>query len=372
MNILIVGDCNHILMKDLYLNNKFENVTIDYCTYSPVESNNTTTRYYNITNYSPGWIRKIIHPFILYYIYLLFLIIIKGKKYQIIHFHFTYIFYLFLIPFCKFYKIKIISTIWGSDFYHANKIELYLKIKFWKKTDIISITNENLKDILVKFGLNKNKINITRFGLSNIENIDTLLKKWDKNSYKKSLNIPTDKKIVMVGYNRSANQNHEIIINSIQRLDKDKLNQYFFVFPLTYGPVERLKKISSLLKSTPLNYIILSNMLSMKEFSKYTISTDIFVQLQNTDQLSATMTEHIYCGNSVITGSWLNYNILREKGAHFFNINSFDELSIDLSYLLCNCNLTNEQKKENKKVVFELCHWKENINSWKKLYLLDD
>lgn len=373
MNVLVIGDCNHILLKDLYSNKEFNNINIDYCSYTSVEkSYNSISRSYNISTYFPKWIKKIIHPFFTYYIYILLLIILKGRKYNIIHFHFTYSFYIFLIPFCRLYKIKIVSTIWGSDFYHAKKIEIYLKILFWKKVDIVSITNDSLKNVLVEKGLNSHKIRITRFGLRNIDNIDTLLKKGDKNNYKKLLEIPLDKKTIMVGYNRSANQNHEAIINALQKIDSTVISRYIFIFPLTYGPTERVSKISTILQCTQLNYLILPNLLSMIEFSKYTIATDIFIQLQNTDQFSATMTEHIYCGNSVITGAWLNYNILKDKGATYFEINSLDKLSNELEHTLSSCTLSSEQQKINHKAVFELCHWNVSIHSWKNLYCYND
>lgn len=372
-NILVVGDCNHILLKDLYSNNEFKDNNIDYCSYTPVDKcSDSTSRYYNITTYFPNWLKKLAHPFILYYIYLQLLIVLKGRKYQIIHFHFTYSFYIFLVPICRLFKIKIVSSIWGSDYYHAKKIGMFFKVLFWKKVNIVSITNENLKNILIDKGINSKKIRITRFGLTNINNIDTLLKEKYKKDYKKFLKIPLDKKIIMVGYNRSANQNHEAIINALQKIDSSELNRYFFIFPLTYGPTERVSKISSILQCTQLNYILLPNLLSMIEFSKYTIVTDIFIQLQTSDQFSATMTEHIYCGNSVITGAWLNYDILKERDVTYFEINSIDKLSNELKETLNTCGLSSEQQKNNRKIIFDLCHWKVNIHSWKNIYHHND
>ncbi len=57
------------------------------------------------------------------------------------------------------------------------------------------------------------------------------------------------------------------------------------------------------------------------------------IQLQATDSFSSSMRETLYAGNIVITGDWLPYGTLDEKGVFMLKVSSVEEAERSLSML---------------------------------------
>jgi len=270
---------------------------------------------------------------------------------------------------------KIILTIYGSDYYKINERQKRQLKRVIEISDKVTFINEStLKDFDEFFGGKySDKLTIVRFGSVNMEKIRELSEKADKKVLRKEFGIPTDKIVITCGYNALEDQQHEKIIFELSKLPDDTKKKIFLVFPMTYG-ANREKRVDTVQKLTLENkfdYFILQNYADAETIAKLRIISDIMINLRKTDQLSASMLEHLFAGNYVITGTWLPYDSLISRGVELIRISDFEELSGKIEQIILEIesgNINYEKIKHNKEIAWELNSWERNIDMWVKLY----
>jgi hypothetical protein len=92
------------------------------------------------------------------------------------------------------------------------------------------------------------------------------------------------------------------------------------------------------------------------------------LQLQITDQFSGSMQEHLFARNVVITGSWLPYDTLKEKGSYFIEIDKVEDLNDVLPDVINNFSTYEQRTTNNPGVITELSSWGKNIKQWAEMY----
>lgn len=290
----------------------------------------------------------------------------NKSKYESIDVHFVNIYYLPILPLLRLKCESLNFVFWGSDLLRCKHQKL-LGIMI-AMADVINISSENMKRELVsKFSnsLKGKQITINRFGSLSLDLVDKV-NKADANSdncyFYESLNKFDAKTIVTIGYNASRAQQHLKVIKSI----KDKCHQldnYVFVFPLTYG-VEDSSYINEIKAATEgLNVVFLAEYMTDFEIAYLRIKTDILIQVQITDAFSMSMQEHMYAGNRVITGSWLKYKELASEGAFVDQVDSIDEIG----ELLARPLLSVDEKNHNRNIIHKLSNWTSVIDGWERL-----
>ncbi len=294
----------------------------------------------------------------------------KLDNYDIIHIFFLSRKYVFfakeILRKCK----KLVISIYGSDFYRAKWWGKTIQYPIIKYADRITFSNKQTLEEFRKFfkNIDKDKLKIKGFGsaplgiLRNIENIS-------KKECKASFNIPINTLVVTCGYNATVAQQHISIIKSIENI-KDKLPaNILFIFPFTYGlNREYFLKVKDLLDKSNLNYRVLTDFLSDYEVAQLRKASDIMINLQISDQLSASMQESLYTGNIVITGDWLPYKILEEKGIFMLKVSSVGEVGEKLLYSVNNSRNLKESCKGNSQIIWNISSWDKKINDWIHMY----
>ena len=86
------------------------------------------------------------------------------------------------------------------------------------------------------------------------------------------------------------------------------------------------------------------------------------------DQLSASMIEHLYAENIVITGNWLPYDIFDQNNIFLSKVSSVDGVGEKLVYVIKNYNKLKKKYKYNKELIYSLCSWENSIKKWKNMY----
>lgn len=290
------------------------------------------------------------------------------RKYDIVHIQFLNDNIIYFNIFRKFAP-KLIFSVWGSDFYRAKGINLLLKKRILKDADIITFANEQTRDDFVKEIQTNAVLKICRFGLLPLDYLENL--NSTKQQSKHFLNLPENKTIITIGYNLNPNQQHLKIIEEIKKLrNKDYYDDLFFLLPVTY-PADKHNYRSELLntlESAGLAFKTIENYLPEIENAHLRNCSDIMIQLQTSDQLSGAMQEYLCTENLVITGSWLPYKILLEKGANIIMINSISELSSVLDKTIGNLETLKKSVYKNREIIMELSSWKKNIQAWINLY----
>lgn len=371
--ILLVGDGNHVFVRYLVRWLKQESVDeiiIDVLsTNNKIDNDNMYDSIYlpkNNTFYTNN--RKIN---ILWFNLALFFEFKKiYKQYDYINFHFitadlSWLFKLKL-------KCTTIVSFWGSDFYKANIKSKKIIHEIINKANIATCTNPQMGNDIIKEFKNLNKdIKKATFGLEPLEYLkkNTLSPSESKNL----LNIDKSKIVVSIGYNKSPNQQHIKILENIETsLTQKQKQKIIIVLPLTYnGNLKYEEQIKSFMKDYPIENKLMFKFMTNQEVAILLNATDIFIQLQKTDQFSGSMQEHMYANNIVITGSWLPYKILEENDVYFRTVDSLENIGKDLSYCIDNLEKEVLQFGSNKEKIYELSGWPNVIVQWLKLFNLN-
>jgi hypothetical protein len=137
--------------------------------------------------------------------------------------------------------------------------------------------------------------------------------------------------------------------------------------PLTYGGNVHYKdKIVRKLNSMDYQFTVLTSFLNDRQVAMLRKASDYFINLQITDQLSGSMLEHLYAGSTVLTGSWLPYNILDGLGIRLLKVNDVPQAAkVIKDHLL---NGKTDDSEMNGKLIYDFSYWGNCIKSWNDLY----
>lgn len=279
--------------------------------------------------------------------------------------------FLFLLPFISNTFSKIILSYWGSDLLRCSRLSFIAIKPLIKKANIITFETEEVRRIFLEKMHNmykkyENKTQIVKFGISLLDNIDRII---DDSllSFANKYKIDRTRKCIAIGYNRGKFHQHIKILNSIINSGIDK-NKIFVVFPWTYGTID--EKYQDAIKNTIGNrydYVFLDAKLTDDEIACLRKISDMLIQVQTTDSFSSTMLETLYAGNEVITGSWLPYNEIYDRGIIMRSVRSVEEVGNEIKNFL-EKPLEESVKNQNKKLIYQMSSWENNIMSWVNLY----
>lgn len=276
--------------------------------------------------------------------------------------------YIWLIGYLKKNFSRIILSFWGSDLLRQSNRRLKAMNKLFKVSDVITFETEEMEHIFEK-KTNRNyksKYSLVKFGLSELDEIDGLSND-DIHRFCHKYKIDSCKKTVVVGYNRIFQQQHLPVIQSLIKYNVSS-EDIFIIVPWTYGnhDPEYRRRLEDCIKGK-YNYCFLNDHLDEKEIACLRKITDIFVQVQMTDSLSASMLETLYAKNMVITGRWLPYEELIDKGIKMAYVDSPELVGEEVRRLI-ECSQNEEERLRNKLIVHDMSSWDTNLEKWKSLY----
>jgi len=376
MNILILGNPASALIQHLCaeLKRANNNIEIDIIAipyrFNAEISSESFDRIFNLNkNYYS--LAKIPYLKNIYFISNLRELFNQLPKYDVVSIQFAYYFYSLVINEIKNKGKKFIVTFWGSDF---NKVNFWQKAQLRKiveNADLITTANSALsKQITDRFGVEKSKFKIARFGLTPLNNLKKLRQTLSVDNTKSELGL-LNKFVITIGYNANKIQQHFIIVNELKQIVDKLPNNYLLLFPMTYGfgnHKKHTEKLRKALNKYNFNYKILDSFLSNEEVAYLRLATDVMIQLQTHDQFSGSMQEHIYSENVIITGDWLPYQALKNVGTYFLEINNFSELNDKLLETIDNFELEKDKCKSNSEKIWELSSWERTIDNWINLF----
>jgi glycosyltransferase involved in cell wall biosynthesis len=182
-----------------------------------------------------------------------------------------------------------------------------------------------------------------------------------------------EKKVIVCGYNASNIVRHEMIIDSLNVI-KSNLSNYKVIFPMTYGDRSNERKIlvKEKLKKTSFDSLVLENFLTIEKLQALRLCADVFIHIQERDQMASSMLEHLAAGSVVITGKWLPYDNLIEKGVYFIRIEKPEDLSGILSQVIDNLQEHKNKSKVNREIILEMMSWDSIKKNWFKYYRLEE
>ena len=269
-------------------------------------------------------------------------------------------------------------TFWGSDLYQISGTENYTKqLEAFNRADIITVNALEIKEtVLAKFGRNiEDKIRFADFGLDKAKLNRLNSGNRDKyiSGFRKKNNIDDNKVVITIGYSGSSKQKHIEILKILDTLDEKYKKRIFALIPLTYGLQfeekdypERVKKVCD---EAEFDTLILESYMTVEALAGFTFSSDITLNLRDTDALNASMLESIYAGNILVNGAWLPYGKLKRLGIYFREIDKLSGLKDLIPFLLDNFEKEKSKTSSNTEIIRKNFLYDNFIKDWEAIYV---
>lgn len=238
-----------------------------------------------------------------------------------------------------------------------------------RRSDVITVASPYIKDqISRKFDKEfDNKTAIARYGSIAAAQMSKTIASTTKAECKKQFHFPEQSVTVLCGYNGSRAQRHIEILKELQRLPETIQKKIFLVLQCSYGlDKEYYKELSDALQTSQLEGVIVTDFMQGETLSKFRNSIDIFLNLQPTDVLSATMIEELEAGAVVVKGDWLCYPDLEKRNIYMRSISDMENLSQELACIVEHFDSEQEKTRANKGV-WEILSWESQYETWKQI-----
>ncbi len=362
----MIGYCNQFFRIEYAKNIKTEDYLIDIISFEECEEKNK--HYYNKIYVCDNPLHGLIRTVIIYLQF--FLCVTKLDHYDAIHIHsvkkieatFSYL----LRKKCN----KLICTIYGSDFYRVTNNTRTRLANLFRKSDYITIETEGAINDFNKYYKNifADKIIKICFGITVLDEILNIRKKiYNLTSMRKEFGIPYDAFVITIGYNATNEQHHIDILNELKKVEKNLPDNYFLLIPLGYGNDNYKKCVLDYFEFLNMHGKCLLDFYPSETIAKLRLSSNIMIQLQDTDLMSSSMLEYLFAGNLIITGDWLPY---KEIEKFIVQISSIEELNEKIISLIYNWKLRSDYSQNTDCINFltDNYMWNNVKGRWLKLY----
>jgi len=277
--------------------------------------------------------------------------------------------YGYLVPKFKEKGKKVKVHIWGSDFYMDIPDRVRWQVKVYDKADIIQIATEQMKsDFFGRFPQYEHKVRIGVFGNQQLDNLIEFHKHPEKQDLSFIRGDYQDKLIVTCGYNARSRHQHLKMIEALDKLPHELLDSIFVIFPMTYLRENNyLKQVEDALKNVRFSYVMINDYMTENQLMSLRTMTDLYINIIESDALSSSTQEHLFCGNVVIVGDWLPYSIFEENGL-FYIKTSLEQLYHNIFYALTHMEELKKKSAENPARLYRITSWESAIPKFKEIY----
>ena len=232
------------------------------------------------------------------------------------------------------YNSKIAFVPWGSEVLRVSgKKQERLRIAFSEVDYVIGAEYANtLLSARDVYSVPEKKLIFYKNYLKGVKLIGKLRNKYSREEMISIIGIPQSGYNILCGYNGYVGQNHKIIIDAINKNRNILPKGYQLVFPITYGAtVDYVKDLMNYCNQLELNTVFITNYLTDEQVAYLHLITDLFIQIQPTDDGNDFMKEALFAQNQIVTGRWLKYYQFEQYGDPYYVIDSLEELPTILS-----------------------------------------
>ena len=232
------------------------------------------------------------------------------------------------------YNSKIAFVPWGSEVLRVSgKKQERLRIAFSEVDYVIGAEYANtLLSARDVYSVPEIKLIYYKNYLKGVKLIGKVRDKYSREEMMSSIGIPQSEYNILCGYNGYAGQNHKTIIDALNKNRNILPKGYQLVFPITYGAsddyIEDLKAYCTQLE---LKSVFITEYLTDEQVAFLHLVTDLFIQIQPTDDGNDFMKEALFAQNQIVTGRWLKYYQFEQYGDPYYVIDTIEELTIMLS-----------------------------------------
>lgn len=177
------------------------------------------------------------------------------------------------------------------------------------------------------------KIREQKLIVKGVQTLSELKGKKSRKEMMAELSIPYSDYNIVCGYSGRESHRHRVIINALIKV-KDVLPEgYQIIFPMTYGAgvhheliIKYASELKSICETEGLKAFFKTDYMSEEQLAFLHLVTDLFIEIQPTDNGNAFMIEALYAENQIITGRWLNYQQFEQFGKPYYLIEDPEDL----------------------------------------------
>lgn len=378
MKLLVVGDIGIIFTYEYIMEIalKFPGCKVDVLSFAPRKEANAEREKNLIAHgcnifYQPQYklfkMHRILHIFIRLFEFLRYRV---CRKYDVINIHFPGADSPAVCCHAR-KSARVVTSIYGSDVLRSGKRSLDAIEKLLVRSDTVTVANDCIKAKVSALFASRfdEKTEIVRYGSIAAAAIGETIARYAKAECKECFGFPKDRITVLCGYNGSRAQRHKEIIGEIVKLPEELRNKIYLVLQCSYGFDEAYgKELAEALAESKLDGEIVTEFMKGETLAKFRKSMDVFLNLQPTDVLSATMIEELESGTVVVKGDWLSYPDLEERNVYMRSIPDMKDLSSEMEIILENYS-EEQQKAQVNRGIGEILSWEKQYDKWKKIII---
>lgn len=264
---------------------------------------------------------------------------------------------------------KVISRVWGTDFYGIKDFQNDWRKELFRISDRIVLATEKMKnDFILSFPSFSTKLTIQPYGLSQLEQLKDILDNKAEKDVSFLADEYRDKIVLTIGYTGRTWQQHFYVLDALEKLSPDQKGKLFVLIPMTYDSIPDYRLyIIKRMQAIGIPFQILDKRLSLKQNLSMRIISDIAVCVQLSDGLSASVQEHIMAGSLFIGGDWLPYGVLQKQGI-YMKLTSKDGLARVIGGVVDNIHEEKAKCRRNKDILYSFSSWKSIGNEFVNIY----
>lgn len=262
-------------------------------------------------------------------------------------------------------QARTILTYWGSDLNRRDQKELSYAEKIFDKIDAFTFMTKGLKEKFEeRYGKDYGKGIVVDFGVSAYDAIDR--EKGEAQELKGYWGFPSDKIIVMIGYNGIREQNHVPVIESLEKISQEMKEKCHIVLQFSYGvrDPEYAQKVQEAVEESGFTHSIIWDFLDDRKIAKLRLATDIMIHAQTTDALSASILEILYSGGMLINGEWLEYRELDDSNIDYIRFRDYEDLRDKFMDAIQHFDEWKSSKINNRKKLYDMGSWQAVKRKW--------
>jgi len=272
-------------------------------------------------------------------------------------------------------KVKIVSSLFGSDFYRSTDAQHALQTKIYNYANTIVIGPNMHADFTKVYPQFENKIRYCHFGSKRLDLVMQLRKDKRKATLREKYQIPSDKICVAIGYSANPLQQHFLILDAIERLQNEDKERLYLLLPMTYGDLDNyVDQVINKLKALKVDYICFckqnskfAGWLTDEEISEIRIITDVTVNVQTTDALSSSIKEAFAADNILLVGDWLPYDIYKNMNLFFIRSDA-NSIFYNLQQIIKDYEDLRIRTSNNAEIIYNFASWERILPLFIKNY----
>ena len=239
---------------------------------------------------------------------------------------------------------KVVFEPFGSDILRASGEGKRRLMKAFTEVDCVCGRDKSgtINAAINDYNVPLEKLRLQNFYSEGIKRLIEVRGKKTRREMLEDIGIEYSDYNIVCGYSGREAHRHRAIIESLIKV-KDVLPEgYQIIFPMTYGAgthhetiISYAAQLKEICDREGLHTVFLTDFMSNEQVAYLHLITDLFIEIQPTDNGNGFMIEAIFAENQIVTGRWLKYDRFEQYGVPYHLIDRPEELPQVLRKIFC-------------------------------------